>query len=53
MTPRNTSPGPIGVATIPWNVRIHLVPAMIGQSDSPAAACIAAAAMSPGVTNAR
>jgi hypothetical protein len=26
---------------------------MIGQSDSPAAACIALAAMSPGVTNAR
>jgi hypothetical protein len=36
-----------------WNVRIHLVPAITGHSDSPAAVCMALAAMSPGVTNTR
>jgi hypothetical protein len=51
--PLYTSDAPIGVVTMAWNVRTHLVPAITGQSDSDAAVCMALAASKPGATNVR
>ena len=41
------------MAAAAWKVLTHLMPAMTGHSDSPAAACRAVAARMPGVTNSR
>ena len=37
--PPKSSPGPIGVATTPWNCRIHFAPPSTGHIDSDAASC--------------
>src|SRR4051812_6085255 len=34
--PPYSSPGPIGVATTPWNCRIHFAPPSTGHNDSDA-----------------
>ena len=44
---------PSGEASIAWNCRVHLIDDSTGQVDSAMAVCIAVAAITPGVTNAR
>ena len=51
--PSKTSWTRIGVVSIPRKVRSHTIPPMIGNVDSPAAACIAVEARSPGAMKTR
>jgi hypothetical protein len=51
--PSYTSRGVSGVAAAAWNHLIHLVPAMTGHRQPPAAYCTPEAARMPGATNTR
>ena len=47
------SRGEIGVAYMPWKIRVQIRPAMIGKVASKEADCIAVAASSPGARKTR